>query len=660
MVIWSRRLRSELYRAKITLDHVFPEGPLPELARPEFDDLKKTLSSHFQGSQLLPLYLGIQQLRKNEPERWDALRATEVFRFIPDRDEYSTIWLDLIFLLRLNRHVDQAALKLYSAAARSRLVGPEPIYTIVASASVGSQKIGGFIHSTFARLRFFFWKRLLSLAGAAMPVSTNAAPDRAFPTLASSSQQESSHADSGSEQEFSVKGSTSPERLRETLGFVVPRFGTGFAGGIEALCRQAASLLSAEYQVEIYTTTATDYLTWSNAMPEGMEVWSEGGGNVRIHRFDVDHIRNLEDFVEIESRLKEKLQTDAGGAMGPEGRGKEAGKQTDNLDNLTQKWIHSQGPISTKLEKQLIADTPGLDAVFFFTIQYSSTLRLLEKIKNSHTPVAVVPAAHPDWTLSLPVVRQNLALVDLWITSTPEEEALLRRTLQQRDSEPGFAVSDRTPGDYNSQPMALPGGVTVSPHQVSEVDLPHTVLAEAETLQGAKFLLYVGRLDPSKGVDNLIQGFLNLLEIEPDWKLVLVGNVAMAIPDHPSLICTGFLPENTLDWLYFHAQALVNPSAYESLSIVLLEAWARGLPTIANGQSEVMLGQTARSGCGYCYRNIEEFVLSVQQLHKLNGVGIRGPEFILENYNDATIAANYIEAAEFLLTSRNDRSEPAE
>jgi glycosyltransferase involved in cell wall biosynthesis len=49
------------------------------------------------------------------------------------------------------------------------------------------------------------------------------------------------------------------------------------------------------------------------------------------------------------------------------------------------------------------------------------------------------------------------------------------------------------------------------------------------------------------------------------------------------------------------------PSPYESLSLVLLEAWALGAPVLANGRCRVLRGQCLRSGGGLAYLGYEEF-----------------------------------------------------
>jgi glycosyltransferase involved in cell wall biosynthesis len=64
-------------------------------------------------------------------------------------------------------------------------------------------------------------------------------------------------------------------------------------------------------------------------------------------------------------------------------------------------------------------------------------------------------------------------------------------------------------------------------------------------------------------------------------------------------------------------QLLVMPSPYESLSIVVLEAWKMGRATLVNGLCKVLKGQSRRSNGGLFFQNFSEFC--------------EGLDFMLEN-----------------------------
>ena len=56
------------------------------------------------------------------------------------------------------------------------------------------------------------------------------------------------------------------------------------------------------------------------------------------------------------------------------------------------------------------------------------------------------------------------------------------------------------------------------------------------------------------------------------------------------------------------------PSPFESLSLVVLEAWNRGTPVIVNARCDVLLGQVRRADGGLYYRSSEDFTGAVRRL----------------------------------------------
>ena len=62
------------------------------------------------------------------------------------------------------------------------------------------------------------------------------------------------------------------------------------------------------------------------------------------------------------------------------------------------------------------------------------------------------------------------------------------------------------------------------------------------------------------------------------------------------------------------ARLLLVPSPYESLSMVLLEAWNQGLPALVNGRCAVLHGQVLRANGGLSYRYASDFAASLAYL----------------------------------------------
>jgi len=151
----------------------------------------------------------------------------------------------------------------------------------------------------------------------------------------------------------------------------------------------------------------------------------------------------------------------------------------------------------------------------------------------------------------------------------------------------------------------LPAGEPGAEDVTSRFDLPPS------------FLLYVGRIDRNKGADTL---FTYYRRLEAEWSdvppLILVGTAALEIPSHPKIRHLGYVSEDEKYALLARCELLLMPSAYESLSVIALEAWAMGRPVLANAACKVLEGQCIRSGGGLFYRGYSEFAAALRLLHQ--------------------------------------------
>lgn len=105
------------------------------------------------------------------------------------------------------------------------------------------------------------------------------------------------------------------------------------------------------------------------------------------------------------------------------------------------------------------------------------------------------------------------------------------------------------------------------------------------------YVLFVGRLVPQKGVDQLLRAFSVVLRRCPDSRLVVVGDGELAlylkrvarhlgVSQHVSFVQWKSGPE--LLHYYQQAQVVVVPSNYEPFGLVALEAMACGRPVVAS------------------------------------------------------------------------------
>ena len=87
--------------------------------------------------------------------------------------------------------------------------------------------------------------------------------------------------------------------MKPRIAIVVQRWAPDMVGGSEALAWQYAELLSEDFEVDLLTSTALDYVTWANALPEG----AERVGNVTVHRFATAFTRG-EYFFTLDRKLR--------------------------------------------------------------------------------------------------------------------------------------------------------------------------------------------------------------------------------------------------------------------------------------------------------------------------------------------------------------------
>ena len=112
-------------------------------------------------------------------------------------------------------------------------------------------------------------------------------------------------------------------------------------------------------------------------------------------------------------------------------------------------------------------------------------------------------------------------------------------------------------------------------------------------LDDHKIILFVGRIDPLKGIDNLIKALPHLWHI-PKLRLVIIGGdenslsemeqlreLARNLEVDNSVAFLGLIKHEELPYFYNAADVCAVPSHYESFGLVALESLACGTPVVA-------------------------------------------------------------------------------
>ena len=379
------------------------------------------------------------------------------------------------------------------------------------------------------------------------------------------------------------------------VAFIVQRCGVEVNGGAEAHCLQIAQRMAKHWQTEVLTTCALDYMTWKDHYPPGPE---EVGGTT-IRRFRVDRPRDVESF----NRLSSELHA----------------RQATTTIPEQEEWMESQGPLSSALLDYLAENRDEYDAFIFFGYLYATTYRGLPLVAEK---AFLAPLAHDEWTIYFNMWDRFFELPQRFIFNTSFEREFLRRRFPAIAFEgPVIGVGIEPPGSLDPEGFR------------QRYDLRDP------------FLLYVGRIDESKGCRWLVENFIAARDAGTiNTKLVLAGTEVMPIPFHDDVIYLGFIDEQqkwdamaACDWL-------VMPSPHESLSMVLLETWAAGRPVIVTAEGDVLRGQCARAKAGLWYQDWNEFeaILRVTDEETKAALGWQGRAYVAAHYAWERVESDYL------------------
>ena len=379
------------------------------------------------------------------------------------------------------------------------------------------------------------------------------------------------------------------------LAFVVQRYGVEVNGGSELHCRRIAERLARRHPVEVFTTTALDYMSWRHHFPDGRSALND----VTVNRFRADFTRDKRRFDRHSLRIY--------------------GRPHTLLDEL--EWMRLAGPVSSGFLRALSERRTEFDVIFFFTYEYATTYFGLQIAPER---AVLIPTAHDAPSITLDIFRALFRLPRYIIYNTPSEKAFI---------EDRFANAD--------VPSAVVG-VGVDPPPAP----PDAERFRARFGLRGDFILYVGRIDESKGCAELFDFFARYKsQRDSDLKLVLMGRPVMRVPSHPDIVPLGFVDEQTKFDGLAACTLLVAPSPYESLSMTCLEAWLAERPVLANGRSAVLHDQVRRSGGGWLYEDATTFAqalgAALRQPDQRAAYAASGCRFVESNYDWAVIEAHY-------------------
>jgi len=387
------------------------------------------------------------------------------------------------------------------------------------------------------------------------------------------------------------------------LAIVVQRYGLTISGGAELHARYIAERLARRAEVEVLTTCASDYVTWRNEAPAGIEQIN----GIPVRRFRVKHERDPIAFGRRSIQVFEQVHSLA-----------------DELD-----WLEAEGPTSPGLIDYIAKHAADYDFLIFFSYRY---YHAYYGIRAAPSRAILVPTAERDATIGLAIFKPIFAGVRALMYNSPEERAMIQ-ALAANQAVQSVVVGVGSEVPATTQPLRF--------RQTYDVRDP--------------FAIYVGRIDENKGCKELFDFFdAYTREGAGRLTLVLIGHALLKIPSHPRIRHLGILDDADKFDAIAASDLLVMPSYFESLSMVALEAWALGKPVLANAKCDVLKGQCIRSNAGLYYEGKDEFVETLRAIERnrwiAGSLGKNGRQYFRDHYDWPVIERKYFDVLERLST----------
>ena len=407
----------------------------------------------------------------------------------------------------------------------------------------------------------------------------------------------------------------SEPRTRDTrprIAVVVQRYGPEITGGSESLARAVAERLAEDYRVTVYTTCALDYITWRNELKEG----TSRIGPVEVVRFHVEEERDLDAF----NAYSETLY----------------GKKHSEEEELI--WLKRQGPYVPRLAQHLETSKDRYHAILFFTYLY---FPVYWGLRAAPEHAILCPTAHDEPPIRFHIYDTVFSLPRAFAFNTAAEERFTRSLFDL--------------GDKPSQVTGI-GIDPVEPPDVEAFKIRYDIQAP--------YVLYAGRIDAGKGCAEMLEHYACYRQsCRGAAEMVLIGKMAMPTPRIPGVRYLGYLSEAEKRAAMAGARAVVCPSPFESLSIVLLEGMSLGTPALVTARSEVLTDHCRQSNAGLYYATGEEFVESLDLLVRETGLrqvmGDNGRRYVERDYRWESVMARYhalIDAVGRLSSRRETRA----
>lgn len=374
--------------------------------------------------------------------------------------------------------------------------------------------------------------------------------------------------------------------MRKKVCFIIQRYGLEVNGGAELHCRQFAEHPSTVCDVNIMTTKAVDYITWKNEYSNDVD----DVNGLTVYRFPVARERDLKTFNKLNDTFEAKI----------------IGNRKKELD-----FIKKQGPYCPQLVKEIKKRKDQYDVFIFYTYLYYTTILGIKAVMGK---AILIPTAHDEPFIKMSILQDVFQHVKALFYNTELERKIVESIYQN--------------GNIKNDIGGI--GITV------ESSVNPQEFKEKHKL--GRYIIYVGRIEGGKLCQELFRAFGQYKRDYPsDLKLVLIGKSSLPIPKTADILPLGFVSDEEKFDAIAGAMALVLPSQFESLSMVVLEAMKLQVPVLVNGKCAVTKEHCLKSNGGLYYNDYLEFEECLEYLSKnpdaRKQMGENGRKYVESQYS---------------------------
>lgn len=373
------------------------------------------------------------------------------------------------------------------------------------------------------------------------------------------------------------------------IAFVVPRLEPQLAGGAEVYCQKLTEkIVQKGYQVDLLTTCARDHFSWKNHYEPGNKIVN----GVTVRRFLVDSNRVTPRFLMIQRKIDHRLP----------------------ISEREELWWMEDSVRSQKMEEFIVNNKLRYDWFIFIPYLFGTTYWGIERVREKSL---LIPCLHDEPFAYLDIFKKMFNKVrGIMFNTYPEIELAKKLYGLPEEKITMVSLGFELKKEYDGEKFRNMYGIY------------------------DPFILFAGRREGGKNIDMLLKYFhLYKRYNNSRIKLVLLGSghLDLTPEDKDNIFDLGYLGEESKYNAYSAALAFCQPSANESLSIVIMESWLCARPVLVNSSCAVTKDHCMRSQGGLYFGNFQEFegcinyLLSNKEI--ADKMGVNGRVYVKENYS---------------------------